>query len=170
MFSGFLRYKTRYSYFNRNSTTVTNGIIDLFSRRSPEIKETFKTESMLNTTQWQLVFWSSIFRTYCYTFFFFFFFFFHYNIAKRSRNKLHTGTGLSNKRKSIGICTQIYIFISTVTKMHPVLNTMTTESKKIFTSVFLLLLAASSFIITIIIHLSSSSNLLSAQITVTALL
>ena len=42
LFSGILQYKIQYSYFNRNSTTVTKCIIDLFSRRSPKVKETFK--------------------------------------------------------------------------------------------------------------------------------
>lgn len=68
----------------------------------------------------------------------FFGYFFHYNI-KISCNKLHTGTGLSNKNTW-----HMYInihFISTVTKMHPVLNTMTSESKKIF--IFLLFLVLS---------------------------
>lgn len=53
--------------FNRNSTTVTNGIIELFSRRSPKLKETFRVHVEHNTMT--VGFWLSIFRTYCYTFF-----------------------------------------------------------------------------------------------------
>lgn len=55
LFSGFLQYKTQYSYFNRNGTTVTNGIIDLFKKMFPRNKRNIQTESMLNTTQWHLV-------------------------------------------------------------------------------------------------------------------
>lgn len=55
--------------FNRNSTTVTNGIIELFSRRSPKLKETFRVHVEHNTMT--VGFWLSIFRTYRHTFFFF---------------------------------------------------------------------------------------------------
>lgn len=77
-------------------------LLTFFSRRSPEIKETFK-QSPCRTQHNDS--WFLIEHLQDLLLHIFVFFFLHYNIAKRSCNKLHTGTGLSNETKTLGICT-----------------------------------------------------------------
>lgn len=90
---------------NRISTTVTNDIIDLFQQTFPKMKKR-SWESMSNTTQWPLVVcrfvWLFFFGSNLLTHIFFFFpsvCFSHHNIAEKSRNKIHTGSGFSKRRK-----------------------------------------------------------------------
>lgn len=107
---------------NRISTTVTNNIIDLFQETFPKIKR--EVESPCRTQHSDLLFVCLFVldQTHWHTHFFIFFFwsvcFSHHNIAEKSRNKIHTGSGFSKRRKKsppLGVFTLLYMIISPAT-------------------------------------------------------
>ena len=144
---------------------MTNGIIDLFSRRSPEIKETFKQSPCWtqHNDSWFLII--EHLQDLLLHIFVFFFFKSITTLPREAVTNCTLGLASATKKKHLAYVHKYTFSFQLWPKMHPVSNTMTTESKKIFTSVFLL----SRCFLFIIMHLSSSTNPLSAQITATAL-
>lgn len=103
LFSGFLHNKTQYSYSEQNQYDSDKRYhLTIFQQTFPPKMKSWSSESMLKHNTMAVaffflfcllffLFWD---RTYWYTFFCFS----HHNIAEKSRNKMHTGKGLQQRK------------------------------------------------------------------------